>query len=70
MSAPTDNRPADIEVYPTRNKGTRSGRPLRWRYRIIRTGRVKAFATPEQVLLHVHAHFPGLKVDVSAVPRF
>lgn len=73
-SAATEAR--DVEVYPVPNRGTRKGRPWRWRYRVVRpnkilrVGRVKSFATPEQATTHLRTHYPELSVGLSAVPRF
>lgn len=66
----------DVEVYPVPNRGTRNGRPWRWRFRVVRAnkvlpvGRVKSFATPEQATTYLRANYPELTVGLSAVPHF
>lgn len=66
----------DVEVYPVPNRGTRKGRPWRWRYRVVQAnrvlpvGRVKSFASPEQATSHLRTNYPELTVGLSAVPRF
>jgi hypothetical protein len=66
----TSTTDRDVEVYPVPNRGTRKGRPWRWRYRIVQTGRVKSFASPEQATSYLRTHFPELTVGLSAVPHF
>lgn len=51
----------DIEVYPMFNRRTRSGYPVRYRWRTPLNGRVKSYATPEACIAAVHELFPGVK---------
>lgn len=51
----------EIEVYPIFNRRTRSGYPVRYRWRTPHNGRVKSYATPEACMAAVQQLFPGVK---------
>ncbi len=62
MTAPAATA-IEVEVYPTFNKRTGTGYPLRWRTRFVPNGRVKNYPSREAALATV-AHVAEAAVKV------